>query len=48
MHGHMLRRVDADADLIALHPEYGDRDLVTDDEGFADVNRPGFLGGSEP
>ena len=31
MHCHMIRRLDADADLFALHTQYSNGDLITDD-----------------
>jgi len=36
MHGNRLRRVDADADLVAFDTEHRDRDFMSDHYGFTD------------
>jgi hypothetical protein len=35
--GHVLRGIDTDADLVAFDAQDGDRDVVTDDQGFANA-----------
>src|SRR5262249_32950794 len=36
MHGDTARRIDADADLVALHAQHGDGDVVTDHDRLSD------------
>jgi len=37
MHFDILRRRNADADLVALYTEHGDRHRITDHQNFADA-----------
>jgi hypothetical protein len=39
MDGNVLRCIDTNSHLIALHPKYGDGDIVTDHHGFTHPSR---------